>query len=311
MPFTADGPYGDSTVPGGVGTPTTGGGGGDIFSSLINLGSSIYTMESEKNMAAKNRKAAKDMAEYQYSKELEMWNKNNDYNDPASQMLRLKNAGLNPVFGGSGAGSAAAGNAAPSSMPRYNAPTLSYNYTPMNIPGVISAYQDFQVKQAQVDNLKAQEQNTRARTVSEANRNILLGVQGKAVEQKVGQSESMFPYQLESLKHTTTQQATKVGEEWQKLALLNQQELSRNLEMEYTRKKMSNMDIDSEKKMTELVFNQYRNDWMKMGITSSDNVLLRTLTRMLNESGLSPAAFFDRSDASRRDVQEPAKWSFR
>ena len=36
------------------------------------------------------------MAEYAYSKDLEMWQAQNAYNHPTEQMARLKEAGINP-----------------------------------------------------------------------------------------------------------------------------------------------------------------------------------------------------------------------
>lgn len=95
--------------------------------------------------------ANKNMAEYQYSKDLEMWNAQNNYNSPKEQMARFKNAGLNPnlIYGSS----ANTGNA--STMPKYNAPTLQYNYKPKVDPTqVIGMFQDFTMRQAQINNVK-------------------------------------------------------------------------------------------------------------------------------------------------------------
>lgn len=43
----------------------------------------------------------KEMAEYAYTKDVEMWNMANEYNSPTAQMERLKAANLNPnlVYG--------------------------------------------------------------------------------------------------------------------------------------------------------------------------------------------------------------------
>lgn len=107
------------------------------------------------NQGRQNR-ANKKLAEYAYSKDLEMWNRNNVYNSPEAQMQRLKDAGLNPALV---YGQGAVGNAS-GSMPKYNAPTMDYSYIPpiqeIGV-GSINAYQDFQLKQAQIDN--AREQN--------------------------------------------------------------------------------------------------------------------------------------------------------
>lgn len=93
------------------------------------------------------------MAEYQYSKDLEMWNRGNLYNSPQAQMERLKSAGLNPnlVYGGGAVGNTTA------QLPKYNAPTADYTHVPpIQLPNVISAYQDFAVKSAQINNLREQ-----------------------------------------------------------------------------------------------------------------------------------------------------------
>lgn len=98
----------------------------------------------------KTNAANRALAEYAYSKDLEMWNLGNKYNDPSAQMARLKAAGLNPnmVYGQSSGGAAGQAGA----LPKYNAPTMQYNYQPAtDIPGMISAFQDFRLKQAEVD----------------------------------------------------------------------------------------------------------------------------------------------------------------
>jgi len=104
----------------------------------------------------KTNKANKDLAEYQYSKDVESWNRQNAYNSPAAQMERYTSAGLNPnmIYG---SGTASAGNA--QSMPHYQAPTQQYNYQPPNVLPQISTYADLAIKKATVDRIKAQTQN--------------------------------------------------------------------------------------------------------------------------------------------------------
>lgn len=100
----------------------------------------------------KTNRANRELAEYSYGKDLEMWNRMNEYNLPASQMSRLREAGLNPnLVYGSGAKTEAA------TMPKYNAPTMAYNYKPILDPlATLDAFQDFQMKNAQINNMKAQ-----------------------------------------------------------------------------------------------------------------------------------------------------------
>lgn len=108
---------------------------------------SMINAKTSRENTDKTIEANRKMAEYQYSKDLEMWNKGNMYNAPEAQMERLKKAGLNPnMVYGSGT---AVGNSS-GQLPKYNAPTVSYNYQPpVDLPSMISQFQDFRIKNAQ------------------------------------------------------------------------------------------------------------------------------------------------------------------
>lgn len=106
------------------------------------------------------------LAKYAYSKDLEMWNRNNEYNNPSAQMSRLSSAGLNPnLVYGSGT---VTGNTS-QTLPKFQAPTMSYNVNPVSKGvGMLNAYQDFEMKNAQIDNVKAQTDLTQTRNAIEA-----------------------------------------------------------------------------------------------------------------------------------------------
>ncbi|MFV1885011.1 MAG: hypothetical protein ACMZ7B_11025 [Balneola sp.] len=76
-------------------------------------------------------KANRELAEYQFSKNLEMWHLQNQYNSPAEQMQRFQNAGLNPnlIYGQGTPGNA-------NSAPQYQAPREDYNYKAEQIPNL-------------------------------------------------------------------------------------------------------------------------------------------------------------------------------
>lgn len=266
--------------------PAQQGGGGDLYAALINLGSTIYASETARNNSKRTIKANKDLAEYSYSKDLEMWNRQNQYNDPSAQMARFANAGLNPnLIYGSGSGSS--GNA--QSMPKYNAPTVSYDYMPPNIGGALDAYQNFQMKQAQIDNVKAQTQNTQNRTLTEAARAVLVGTQGDQAKQNLDYGEYVKPYQAAILSGQARSSETKVQQEFAKLALMSQQQQLGVLQRSYLENNIGLQKIQTERQQAQLMFDKQKAEWAKMGITSSDNVMLRIFVRMLNESRLGPA----------------------
>lgn len=125
------------------------------------LSTSIEAKTARENTDRTNQ-ANRELAEYQYSKDVEMWNRGNAYNNPTAQMARLKAAGLNPnLVYGSGA---AAGNTT-QQLPKYSAPTMNYSYKPPVDPlSMIGAFQNFKIQNAQYDNLKAQNENIQADT---------------------------------------------------------------------------------------------------------------------------------------------------
>lgn len=93
---------------------------------------------------------------------LEQWNRANAYNHPTQSMARLKEAGLNPnlIYGGSPSGSS--GNA--DAVPTANAAP----YTMDNPLQNLGQYADWRVKQAQINNLKVQENLINADIINRA-----------------------------------------------------------------------------------------------------------------------------------------------
>lgn len=126
---------------------------GFLLDRAISAGSNIYSNESNVQAVRETNQANRQLAEYQYSKNLEMWHRQNAYNSPEAQMGRLRMAGLNPNLVATGGG-AAGGTAAhiPSyQAPRMEAPRVDYALG-LNLLG---AYQDFQLKSAQIDQVRA------------------------------------------------------------------------------------------------------------------------------------------------------------
>lgn len=100
----------------------------------------------------KDRKFTEKMYEKQKADNIDFWNMQNTYNSPQEQMKRLQQAGLNPnlVYGDGVTGNVA--SAPDSVQPKeftQRAPTLDG-------PSPVDAYFNVQAKQAQVDNMKLQ-----------------------------------------------------------------------------------------------------------------------------------------------------------
>lgn len=128
---------------------------GALVGGVAGLGQGLMQRQTDRLNANRNFDQNMKMAQYQYSKDLEMWNKANEYNSPAQQMARYQSAGLNPnlIYG---SGTASAGNTS-TTLPKYQAPQYQQDYKPiMDLPTTIGMFQNFAMKQAQIDNLREQ-----------------------------------------------------------------------------------------------------------------------------------------------------------
>lgn len=116
----------------------------------LGLGSSAISYAGQQKANQTNIRLAKEGREH----DVNMWNMQNAYNTPEMQMQRLKEAGLNPnlIYGD---GKASTGNAdAP--KPAHVATTSNEmaSFANNNAIQMLSAYQDWQVKKAQIRNIE-------------------------------------------------------------------------------------------------------------------------------------------------------------
>lgn len=132
---------------------------GSVAGSVIGAGANLFGQKRNRRHQIRMQQAElaanRELAEYAYGKDLEMWNRMNEYNRPEAQMQRLEAAGLNPhlVYG-----SGAVGNTA-GQIPQYNAPSADFKSVPIDLGGVVGQFQDVGLKKAQT-NLLEERRNT-------------------------------------------------------------------------------------------------------------------------------------------------------
>lgn len=126
----------------------------DMFNNFSTLATNYLNQRFSEKMYNRQRKDA-----------LEFWNMQNAYNDPSAQMDRLRNAGLNPhlVYGNGGGNS----NAGPIPTPdaqsvNFREPRIEGNNS--ILPDLLGAA-DIEIKNAQADNLRAQNEEIRQTTL--------------------------------------------------------------------------------------------------------------------------------------------------
>lgn len=250
---------------------------GAAIAATAGLVASLFAARQNK----KTNEAQMELSKYGFAQNQAAIDRQNLYNAPVQQMSRFTDAGLNPnlIYGQGSSGQQA-------SAAQYSVPKVDYRFDVQQIPAILSQYQDFQVKQAQVDNINAGTENTRSRTATEALQRMLIGLQGQKGTFELDLAKQMAPYEVD-IKHGEAQAAYPklmrqfVGLEGDKLSNLMKGSALQGIELRNERQRL------------DIIYNQYRNQWMKMGITSGDHVLLRTIVRMMGSLGLEPGQLFD------------------
>lgn len=126
-----------------------------IIGGVTTLGSALFGRKGQKDSNKTNIQLAREAREH----DVNMWNKQNQYNTPQMQMQRLTEAGLNPnlMYGQGNTGNAAS----PQKSPVPEVQNELTSIAQMSALPVISAYQDWRVKNAQIENLQANADATR------------------------------------------------------------------------------------------------------------------------------------------------------
>lgn len=132
---------------------------------------------------------AKKAATKAYTREVDLWRMNNEYNTPAAQVQRLKDAGLNPaLIYGTGSSVATGVSKGAAHAPQASTPSRPS----IDFLGALSMGQDIKMKQAQTTNIEKQnEVIQRKLDILDVDRDIKLHNldYAKAHNQPVGQGE--------------------------------------------------------------------------------------------------------------------------
>lgn len=212
----------------------------------------------------------KELAKYQYDKNLEMWNMQNEYNSPANQRARMEAAGFNPNYM-AGGGASSTGNASPASMPQYNMQAPSYD--PVNfyssIIGAANGLMQLRATRANVEKIEAQtgklgiEEQFLRDTKTQRKAAIIAGTSKRWTDQALG--EQLIQYRGGGIaSHPMIYPSGMFS------------------------KQRTAIDQQIENQRADLVFKQYRNDLAKYGIYSSDNFMYRMGIKALDTIGIDP-----------------------
>lgn len=124
-----------------------------------NLAGGALNAMSQNRQNKKSREWSSQMYDKQKGDNLAFWTQQNEYNSPAQQMKRLKEAGLNPALmygggGGSGGGSAPSIKTPEVQKAQFQAPEFGTGVQNAGT-SVINSIYDYELKEQQLNNLKS------------------------------------------------------------------------------------------------------------------------------------------------------------
>lgn len=249
----------------------------------------------------KSRDFQREMYQRQLVDNRRLWEDQNQYNSPQAQMKRLQEAGLNPnlVYGSGSAQQPASSIQSPDvQSPQYKTPDFSGIAAAGNI---FSQYLDYEIKAAQVDNLKAD--NTvkleqagliRAQTANTTGNTLNTEFE---LNQKRSLSDIYSEYKREELRKLKTDIDTGISDREIRLiqnytsltqqaeAILNSRAQRANTEAELQRIKAATREINKNNELKQLEIEMRRN-----GINPNDPMWARmlqiALQKMLGQTNL-------------------------
>lgn len=196
----------------------------------------------------------KELADYQYSKDLEMWETQNQYNKPQNQMSRLKDAGLNPnLVYGTGT---VTGNTS-GQMPKYSSPTTQFKNVPIAEPqAMLGQYNQLQQTNAQVNQLKALTELTNKKADTETFKTMLEGLKGQKMGLDIGHLPQLQKHNLQIKQGILNQQEKQLGLTGASIQNLKLKNAMQNLENKRAKQGIYKGDNDI-RTIMQIIYNQF------------------------------------------------------
>ena len=218
----------------------------------------------------------------------------NEYNSPQAQMSRLKMAGLNPnMVYGKGTIDNQTGSVRSTDVKSWNPETPNFSLGAAAQTG-LSSYYDVQIKQAQIDNLKAQNTDITNSAILKAAQTVATTQGAEMSKFDLGLKSELRQTSLqaaqESLRKLTTDidismssndraaatNASNLTEAVERILSSREQRAKTVVEKEQIRQQIQNLQKDGKLKQLDL-------NLKEMGIQPGDNIMLRTAGQYLKE----------------------------
>lgn len=205
----------------------------------------------------------------------QQWEDTNTYNSPLMQMQRLREAGLNPNLVYDHGATSVASQPPPAKIPEVRNTMASA--AQMNLAPMVSLYQDWEVKKAQIDNMKKQGELLDQEKIVKA-----LDITSREIQNDTGKFNLVFKQRLQQT------QADILGANLNKILLdmdVNRQlmdirKTTLPFEIGLKGKQIQNLDIDS--KVKQMEFN-YQKGLRESGLSIDAPWYVKTLFDWKND----------------------------
>lgn len=258
-------------------------------------------------MNKKTREWNEKMYNLQRQHSLVDWTMQNEYNSPQAQMQRLKMAGLNPnMVYGRGTIDNQTGTVRSTDVKAWNPETPNFSLGAAAQTG-LSAYYDTQIKQAQIDNLKAQNTDITNSAILKAAQTVATTQGTEMSKFDLGLKSELRQTSLqaaqESLRKLTTDidismsandraaalNSSNLKEAIERILSSREQRSKTIVEKEQIRKQIDIMKKDGELKDLDL-------NLKRIGVQPGDNIILRAAGQYLNKKGNKISEFLNSYD---------------
>lgn len=248
------------------------------------VGSAVYSGIQTGKMNKRAERFSREMYAKQRSDALTDWDKQNAYNDPSSQMARLKDAGLNPnlVYGNgqNAAGEASQPRASSSSMPNYKVPEY-------DIGGVaLNALQMRQI-QSNISRTDAETDAINTRSVGEDFKNQLNTAIGlEAMVNRYSDQSQVTELQREKMNAEWETQKS-VGYDGKHFGDKNTPYAKAvKAGLEQSIQDLRNAKVQEDVGRATAVVKQFEANLSKQGIAPNSPWYLKSITTLLNKAGI-------------------------
>lgn len=260
-----------------------------ILTAGLNAASQGFNAAMQGAMNRKTREWNEKMYQMQRQHSLQDWAMQNEYNSPSAQMKRLKMAGLNPnLVYGKGADNVS-GMVRSTDVKGWNPQAPEFN-----LGSTMSQYYDVRMRDAQIDNLKAQNTAIVNDAILKSIQALNIGedIKGKQInnkylenlklsqlsmmDQNIRKIQTDVDISLAANERAEIQTATSVQEAIERILTSRENRAKTIVEKDYLRQQIQNLRKDNEIKQLDI-------NLKKIGVQPGDNIMLRAVGQYLKD----------------------------